>query len=92
MIILLPLVDNEEPRIIIKNTNNKLIQIHTSDCISPFNHIFFAEIGKLLHFWKTNKENFNDICFIQNRRFFKDFDSFSNIDGMREKRKYNIFS
>ena len=80
MIILLPLADGEQQRITLNNLNNKVIQIHTSDCTYPFNHIFFAEVGKLLHFWKTNKENFDNICFIQNRRYFKDLNNINKIE------------
>lgn len=77
MIVLLPLADNEEKRII---TSNKVIELKTSQCEEPFNHIFFSEIGKLLHFWKNNNENFESICFIQNRRYFKDMESFPKLD------------
>ena len=78
MIVLLPLSDNENCRI--PSINSKIIELKTSQCLYPFNHIFFAEIGKMLHFWKTNKENFDSICFIQNRRYFKDMNSFQKID------------
>lgn len=78
MIVLLPLADNENRRI--PFVDSKVIELKTSECDYPFNHIFFAEIGKMLHFWKINIENFDSICFIQNRRYFKDFDKFQKID------------
>ena len=53
MIVLVPLADNENRRI---ETKHKVIELHTSECEYPFNHIFFSEVGKLLHFWKNNKE------------------------------------
>jgi hypothetical protein len=79
MKIILPLADNENVRI---NSKYEIIKIRTSDCKEPFNHIYFAEVGKLLYFSENYLNNFEDdevFAFIQNRRFFKDLDDIESI-------------
>lgn len=78
MIVILPLSNDE--KVIFKNNDEriKIYELRSNDCEKPFDHIFFAEIGKLIYF-KRNYLKYIDknetIAFIQNRRYFNDIEN-----------------
>ena len=77
MLIVIPTRDNEELRYDTKSINTVVIK--NSDCIHPYGHIFYAELGKLFTFIETERfydclKNNETIAFMQNRRYFTNFD------------------
>ena len=55
---------------------NVLTTLKTSDLRVPYNHIYFAEYGKLFQYFDdlTDVKDDEIFCFTQNRRHFKNYD------------------
>lgn len=78
MKIIVPMRDDETLRYDTKGIETTIIK--NSDCIHPYGHIFYAELGKLFTFIETERfyeclKTNETIAFMQNRRYFTNFNS-----------------